>query len=82
MYVNGKYYGVDEHALRNESMPFDEGKLMELYKIFNVEKPPRGKNGKLLHIFHLLNEINKEDTSADDMCENDRYRFCRESGKL
>ena len=72
VYVDGKYYGVDELALRNESLPFDEEKLMELYKLFHVETPPRDMDGKLRPLLSLFHEINK-DTSADDMCKNDRY---------
>merc|ERR1712142_21587 len=71
VYFNGKYYGVDELALRNESLPFDEEKLMELYKLFHVETPPRDRDGKLRPLLSLFHEINK-DTSADDMCKNDR----------
>ena len=71
MLVNGKYYWRDELGLDDEKKPFNEWKLMQLYRTFNVQKPPRDRNGNLLHIFRLLNDINN-DITAEEMCKNDR----------
>ena len=74
LYVGGKYYSAEELGLvddDSETKSFDEQKLMELYKLFDVKDPPKTKNGKLEHIWTLLNDID-QDVTMEDMCLNDR----------
>ena len=71
LFLGGKYYAVDDLALRNENAAFDEEKLMELYKLFDVKNPPRDENGKLLHIKSLQDEILGK-VDLKNLCKNDR----------
>ena len=71
LFLGGKYYAVDDLALRNKNAPFDEEKLMDLYKLFDVKNPPRDENGKLLHITSLLWEILGK-VDLKHLCKNDR----------
>ena len=69
--IDGKYWDVDDLALRNKKSSFNEEKLMELYRLFNVKNPPRDNNGKLLHIYALYDEILGH-VDLKHLCENDR----------
>ena len=74
LYVGGKYYRAEDLGLVddvNKTKAFNEEKLMELYKLFDVKNPPKTPNGKLEHIWTLLDDID-QDVTVEDMCLNDR----------
>ena len=74
LFLGGKYYGVPELGLKNKNSSFNEEKLWEVYKLFNVSNPPQDETGQLLNVGVLWDEILRNKVDLGYLCKNDRYR--------
>ena len=71
VWVGGRYFSAVELGLKPGSTP-NEKTVLELYRYFNVTKPPRDKAGKLRGIADLLyNEI-PAGLDLEKICHKDR----------
>ena len=72
LFLGGKYYGVTELGLKNKNSSFNEEKLWEVYKLFNVSNPPQDETGQLLNVGVLWDEILRNKVDLGYLCKNDR----------
>ena len=69
LFLGGKYYGVPELGLKNKNSSFNEEKLWEVYKLFNMSNPPQDEAGQLHKIW---DQILKHKLDLGYLCKNDR----------